>query len=666
MSITAGLIALGVRHLFDDAADGAMDFLKNRLTDHSQALPKALAKANDRAWQAVGLALAGNSLFDRLRDLGRDADMKGIRDQIKGFLDATPTGLENAGASRLRAAEEWGRLRKAGRFTSEVSAEELARRVSSIARHGNPAKLAAATLAAVKEAAETIRAEAPHLAELLTVAPDDGTPLLAAAFAFFFRRELETNDELYKGLSFDYLRQMSERQEHGLDLLDYRTEGILDQIGVLFVALEEGFAAQRTEIGSLRAMLERFVRQFSVPTSTSEPLRVSATNEAERDLLRKIRTRLRVIAPELLAAADWSRLGDSMTAAGMFPEAGETLGRAASAAQAADDRGAEAEAEYKKFRVASETNDKAAAMAAFHRAIELAPERYTSFDLHRYDPSAVIGVGGFGTVFLAEDRYVRAGKNKRVAIKAIHDTSWDDLVERDLAEMFDEADTLSELNHPGIVRTLARGFGDPARRKRPYLVMEYFEGISLEAWIKTRGQLAILPALEIARQVAEAVHAAHQKGVIHRDIKPGNILIAFDEDANRWYVKVIDFGLTLRFSAVQARVSTAVSQRTSRDRRIVGTLEFASPEQMGLIQWKVGPWSDVYSFGKTLQEALFRTTQPTGRNWRTLPEEYRATFQELLECCVERDPAHRRQGFQPILEALSGFNPGERARRVED
>src|SRR5262249_12071931 len=159
-------------------------FIENRLTDHSQALPRALAKANDRAWEAVGLALAGDGLFARIRDVFRDADLRGVRDSIRSFLDTTPTGLENSPAGvRAKPAEEWTRLRKGRRLAAGTEPPgELARRAASMERHGDPARMTAAAHQAVRETAEALRAEAPHLAALLTAAPNGGTPLLAGAF----------------------------------------------------------------------------------------------------------------------------------------------------------------------------------------------------------------------------------------------------------------------------------------------------------------------------------------------------------------------------------------------------------------------------------------------------------------------------------------------------
>ena len=112
MNVVGTLVAFGLRQVIGDTADQVVDYagqalpyarpvftaVKKCFTDHSQALPHALARANDRAWQAVGLALVGDGLFDRVKDLFRDGDLKGVRDQIKAFLAATPTGLEGAAA----------------------------------------------------------------------------------------------------------------------------------------------------------------------------------------------------------------------------------------------------------------------------------------------------------------------------------------------------------------------------------------------------------------------------------------------------------------------------------------------------------------------------------------------------------------------------------------
>jgi tetratricopeptide (TPR) repeat protein len=676
MTVVGSLMAFGLRQVVGDCADQVVDYtgqfvpyagpiftaVRKRLTDHGQALPAALFRANDRAWQAVGLALAGDGLLDRVMDVFRDGDLKGVRDQIKKFLDQTPTGMESASAGvRLKAAEEWRRLRKSGRLSAEsLPPDELANQAAALDRYSDPTQLTAAAHRAAADTAAAVKEQAPHLAQLLTAAPPDGVPLLAVAFAFFFRRELETKAELFRGLASDTLRRVSERQERGFaeleESLGAGTGRVLDRLDQLFDALDEGFAAADAKLDDINAKLDQLIDQRDVATSTSKPLKVTVTNKSELELLQSLRDQLRALPPETVAAADWSKLGDTLAAAGQFPEAGEAHQAAAAAAKAAADRTAEAEAEYKHFRDACETGDHMAALTAFRRAVELDPERFTPFDLHRYQPQAVLGAGGFGVVFLADDLYVRVGEKQqpqRVAIKAVHDTGWDAILERDLSETFDEADTLSALNHPGIVKTLNRGFGDPARRKRPYLVLEYFDGPTLDAWLKAKGTLPLAHVLRIARQIAEAVHQAHKRRIYHRDIKPANVMASFDKTTRRWHVKVIDFGLAVKLHVARTSMGVPSGRRTALDRSLAGTLRYAPPEQRNELDADVGPYSDVYAFGKTCLDLLFGTTEPKSMHWKKLPEEYRDRVQDLLERATIDDLEYRFSNFEPVLKKLA-------------
>jgi serine/threonine protein kinase len=683
MSISLSLLAFGVRAVFDGSAEellravaermtehapSLLGAARDRMTDHSQALPRALVRANDRAWQAVGLALAGDGLFERFKDVFRDGDLKGVRDQVKAFLDGTPTGLGAVGpAVRGKAAAEWHRLRAARRLSAEsISPELVVRKAAGLARYASPAQAAFAAHRAVAETAAALRDDAPHLAGLLTTAPADGPPLLAAAFGFFFRREVETNPALARGLTFDSLRGLSEGQERGFAALEASLGAqfgpVLDRLDGLLDRLGEWFASVDARLAEIDGKLNQLIELRDVPTSASDPLKVTVTSRAELELLGRLRDALRALPPERVAAADWTKLGDALAAAGDFPQATQAHEAAAEAARAAADQAAEAEAHYKRFRDACETGDGETAMAAFRRAVELDPGRFTPFDLHRYRPQAVLGVGGFGTVFLAEDLYVGKGRTpQKVAVKAVHDGGADALLERDLSEAFDEADTLSALNHPGIVKTLNRGFGDPARQKRPYVVLEYFAGLTPDAWVKANGPLGAADVLQISWQIAEAVHAAHKKGVFHRDIKPGNVLVAFDADARRWQVKVIDFGLAVKITVARGSMAVPSGRRTALDRSLAGTLRYAPPEQRNELDADVGPYSDVYAWGKTCLDLLFGTTEPKSVHWKKLPAEYSGRVQALLERATlddieHPDEQHRRfAGFGPVLAELAGL-----------
>ena len=179
--------------------------------------------------------------------------------------------------------------------------------------------------------------------------------------------------------------------------------------------------------------------------------------------------------------------------------------------------------------------------------------------------------------------------------------------------------------HEAGPEALARGAGgfgsfdssqsQPARKSRPFLVMDYFPGQTLEAYVKEHGPLPVDEVLRLARLVAAALKAGHAKGILHRDLKPANLLVRKDDDG--WKVKVIDFGLAQR---TRAKESTARSARTVAGASIAGTIDYAAPEQMGKLPGvEVGPPSDVYGFGKTCCYALFQTPLPVLKHWQSVP-----------------------------------------------
>ena len=150
--------------------------------------------------------------------------------------------------------------------------------------------------------------------------------------------------------------------------------------------------------------------------------------------------------------------------------------------------------------------------------------------LGAYEIVALLGAGGMGEVYRARDTKL----NREVAVKALPDAFAND-AER-LARFTREAQTLAALNHPNIaaIYGIEDGAGDAGARA---LVMELVEGDDLSAVI-ARGPMALDEALPIARQIAEALEAAHEQGIVHRDLKPANIKVRADGT-----VKVLDFGL---------------------------------------------------------------------------------------------------------------------------
>jgi eukaryotic-like serine/threonine-protein kinase len=196
----------------------------------------------------------------------------------------------------------------------------------------------------------------------------------------------------------------------------------------------------------------------------------------------------------------------------------------------------------------------------------------------RYRVERPLGRGGMATVFLAE----RVSGGGPIAIKVLH---------RELAtalgpERFHrEIEILSRLRHPHIVPVLDSDVAGTYL----FLVMPYVNGENLRARIERDGQLPVCSALSIARDVAEAIDYAHRHNVLHRDVKPENILLEGDR------ALVCDFGL--------ARAIDQSTTDSSSSGLVVGTPSYMSPEQ-AMARKDIGPASDVYALGCVVYEML--------------------------------------------------------------
>ncbi|HJZ72367.1 MAG TPA: protein kinase [Vicinamibacterales bacterium] len=181
-----------------------------------------------------------------------------------------------------------------------------------------------------------------------------------------------------------------------------------------------------------------------------------------------------------------------------------------------------------------------------------------------------IGSGGFGTVYLAEDTWI----NKKVALKVPHKQNLD------FGELLREPRLLASLNHPNIVTILT------AERQENvfFIVMEFVPGETLEAVIANDGALDIARAVDYTCQICNAVDHAHRHGVLHRDLRPSNVLVA-----ERGMLKVADFG-TSRFLEIAAHGTT-----------VIGSPPYMAPEQF---QGKAVFASDIYSLGVTMYQML--------------------------------------------------------------
>jgi len=203
-----------------------------------------------------------------------------------------------------------------------------------------------------------------------------------------------------------------------------------------------------------------------------------------------------------------------------------------------------------------------------------------------YELLELLGRGGMGIVFACRHRSM----NKDYAIKLLSD---DKLTTEAWSRFQAEAKALARLRHPSIVGIHNMGIHAGAY---PYYVMDLLQGETLDVKITNSGKLAVREALSIFMQVTDALHSAHQQGIIHRDIKPSNLMLEYDPQSRRPHVKLMDFGiarLTKQDSSAQSQTATGL---------IFGTPFYMSPEQC--LGKKADERSDIYSLGCALFEAL--------------------------------------------------------------
>src|SRR5215467_2783844 len=213
----------------------------------------------------------------------------------------------------------------------------------------------------------------------------------------------------------------------------------------------------------------------------------------------------------------------------------------------------------------------------------------TGTQLGPYEVLSLLGRGGMGEVYRARDTKLK----REVAIKALPEEFSRD-PER-LVRFQREAEALAALNHPNIAHVY--GLEESANTRS--IVMELVDGETLQQRL-TRGAIPVEEALQIAKQIAEALEAAHERGIIHRDLKPANIILTADTR-----VKVLDFGLAKAFQEQQptnlSNSPTLVSA-ASMPGVILGTAAYMSPEQAR--GQNVDHRSDIFAFGCVLYEML--------------------------------------------------------------
>jgi serine/threonine protein kinase/Tol biopolymer transport system component len=264
-----------------------------------------------------------------------------------------------------------------------------------------------------------------------------------------------------------------------------------------------------------------------------------------------------------------------------------------------------------------------------------------------------LGEGGMSTVWLALDP--RLGR--RVAIKFLSDNLADAEARRRFQR---EAQMASSLNHPHIVTVYDIGEFDG----RQYLVTEYVDGGTLKDWARDKRRTP-LEVAELLTGVADGLAAAHQAGILHRDIKPLNILVA-----RNGYAKLADFGLAKLAESGKFDLASHSPEAPTRQGVILGTIAYMSPEQAS--GQPLDSRSDIFSFGVVLYEMLFGRRPFAGRTdlellktiihgeLPPLSEEVPETYRNIVEKALEKNPAER---YQSMREMVVDLRRGQRSPR---
>jgi serine/threonine-protein kinase len=207
----------------------------------------------------------------------------------------------------------------------------------------------------------------------------------------------------------------------------------------------------------------------------------------------------------------------------------------------------------------------------------------------RYELEELVGTGGMSSVYRAHDRLL----DRKVALKVLHEQYMadDEYVER----FRREARSVAALSHPNVVTVIDRG----EHEGRQFIVFEYVAGENLKRLIERRGPAPVTTALELAMQIARGLSFAHQQGLVHRDVKPQNVLLNGDGQA-----KVTDFGIARSMDVQHGMTQTGT---------VLGTSDYIAPEQAQ--GQRVDEHTDIYSLGVVLYELLTSEVPFPGENF---------------------------------------------------
>ena len=283
MGLFQDLSALALQQLVQSAAntvglnvagDALVTSLRVRFTDHSQKLTQALQTANERAWKAIELSLAGETFWDRCKVSLAKVEDQAFRQQVRTFLDGSPIKVKSGSQKVCQLGlAELRRVRKQRLLASGALAPaELAAKAGALARYTDPQSLLDAEWKAVEQmAGELHRLDCPNLALVVRTRFPNSPSLLAVGVRYFFRREIETDAQLFQGLTFVELEALTERQEKGFTALALMLTDQGQHLEGMMAELVDWMAKIDSRLHGIEQNMQKLLEQLQLKTARYDP-----------------------------------------------------------------------------------------------------------------------------------------------------------------------------------------------------------------------------------------------------------------------------------------------------------------------------------------------------------------------------------------------------------
>jgi serine/threonine protein kinase len=397
----------------------------------------------------------------------------------------------------------------------------------------------------------------------------------------------------------------------------------------------------RQDVGEIKDLLKQVMNQADLSPQIKPRDEFSHHNSESRRLIQDALTKLKQLPANNPQYSQLKIMSASvLSSVGALAEAEKSLIEASEIAKTDADRGLAA---FNLFQIRLRNGDFDTALSDLKTAIQI-DHRYKLHDVDKYPIERILGAGGMGVVFLCRHQL----QKQLQVVKCFWESR-----QGSAKKVFEEAFTMSDIAGEFVPKPIDYGYVDPIKQERAFFVTEYIDdAIDGETWLAQEKPLNLSEGLQVGLQIARALQVAHDKAILHLDLKPANILLKRTQTGIA--VKIIDFGLAkVATSLRQEAVKQQSSQRqlSVLGKNIFGTLDYACPEQQGIEEYgQPSVQCDVFAFGKTLYRLLSGKHPRHNLRQRDLPNV--PALYELLEDCVEEVPQDRPKSALELIERL--------------